>query len=56
MISHSLTADERTSLIVKIFSDRDEVEMVEHLSGDDAQAFVDAVSEVSPHSMGKLII
>ena len=47
LISHTLTTDERTSLIVKIFSDPDEVEMVEHLSGDDAQAFIDAATEVS---------
>ena len=47
MISYSLSVDERTPLITSIFSDRDEVEVVEHLAGDDAQAFIDVVYEVS---------
>jgi len=50
LISRTLTADERTTLIVKIFSDRDEVEMAEHLSGDDAQTFIDVIAEVRPHA------
>ena len=42
--------DERTSLIKSIFSDRDEVEVVGHLAGDDAQAFINVVYEVSIHA------
>lgn len=48
LISHTLSMDGRTSLIAKIFSAPDEAETVGHLSGDDAQAFIDIVSEVSP--------
>ena len=49
LINDALTADERSSLIVKIFSDRDEIEMVMQLFGDDAQAFIDAIAGVSLH-------
>jgi len=42
--------DERGSLIARIFSDPDEIEMVVDLSGDDAQAFIDAIAGVSPHN------
>ena len=42
--------DERTPLIASIFSNRDEVEVVGHLAGDDAQAFIDVVYEVSTHA------
>jgi len=38
---------ERTSLITRIFSDYDQVKMVGHLSGDDAQTFIDMIDEVS---------
>jgi len=51
LIGHTLATDKRISLITKIFSDHDEVEVVGHLSGDDAQAFVDTVSEVSPYTI-----
>jgi len=51
LIGPTVAPDKCTSLIVKIFSDRDEVEMVEQLSGDDAQAFIDAVSEVSLYNL-----
>jgi hypothetical protein len=47
LISHTLSTHERISLIVSIFSDRNEIEMVGHLSGDDAQAFIDVIDEVS---------
>lgn len=49
LISHPLVPDERTRLITTIFSDHNQVKMVEHLSGDDAQAFIDVIDEVSPH-------
>ena len=32
-----------------IFSDHDEIVVFEYLSGDDAQAFVDVMDEVSTH-------
>ena len=37
---------ERTSLITTIFLDRNQVQMVEYLSGDDAQIFIDTVDKV----------
>ena len=40
--------DERVRLIASIFSDRDEVEVVGRLFGNDAQVFVDTIDEVSP--------
>ncbi|KAF9644747.1 kinase-like protein, partial [Thelephora ganbajun] len=45
LINHTLSTDERISLITSLFSDRDEVEMVGYLSGDDAQAFIDVIDE-----------
>jgi len=47
LISHGLAADERIPLITTIFSDSNQVEMVEHLSGDDAQNFINIIDEVS---------
>ena len=47
LITHPLLAHERITLIISIFSDRNEIEVVGHLSGDDAQAFVDIIDEVS---------
>ena len=46
LIRHPLAMYERTSLITTIFLDRNQIEMVEHLSGDDAQTFVDTVDMV----------
>ena len=40
--------NDRISLITEIFSDRDEVEAVRRLRGEDAQSFVDIVDEVYP--------
>lgn len=48
LISRTLTTDERISLIATIFSDSNQVETVGQLSGDDGQAFIDVVYEVSP--------
>ena len=45
-----LASDEQISLITHIFSDRDEIEVVEHLYGDDAQTFVDVMNKVVPCS------
>jgi len=38
---------------MKIFSDRNQVEIVGHLSGDDAQKFIDVVDEVSFHIISR---
>ena len=50
LIDHTLPTNERIQLIITIFSDRDEVEMFKYLSGDNAQAFVDAIHEASTAS------
>jgi len=47
LLSHTLTTEERTSLITKVFSDRGEVGVVMQLSGDDAQAFIITIAGVS---------
>ena len=47
LISYPLSAHERIPLITAIFSDQNQVEMVGHLSGNDAQAFIDLMDEVS---------
>ena len=60
LISHSLTMEERVFLITTIFLDHNQVEMVGQLSGNDAQAFVDAIDVVSchaiSHSRGELTV
>jgi len=45
-----IAIDKRISLITAIFSNRSVAEAVKRLSKDDAQAFVDVVDEVPPHS------
>lgn len=49
LISHTPAKEERISLITAIFLDDDQAQMVEHLSGNDAQAFIDVIGGVSPH-------
>ena len=39
--------EEQIDLIKTLFSDRDEVEVFEYLSGGDAQAFVNTIDEAS---------
>ncbi|KAF9644872.1 kinase-like protein [Thelephora ganbajun] len=51
LISNPLTTDERTSLLTTIFSNRDEVRVIENLSGDDAQNFIDVTYEVRSHPL-----
>ena len=53
LISPTFTTDGRVSLITTIFLDHNQVEMVEHLSGDDAQTFIDITDEVSPHTTSR---
>jgi len=50
LISRSLSTHERVSLIKSIFSDCDKAKEVEGLSGDDAQTFIDVISEVSAYT------
>ena len=49
LISPTLATGKRIPLIESIVSDRDEAEIVGHLRGDDAQAFIDVIDEVSVH-------
>ena len=49
LISPTLSAHDRISLITSIFLDRNEVEVVGNLSGYDAQTYVNVVNEVSIH-------
>lgn len=46
LISNTLTMDERVSMITTIFSDRNQVETLRDLSGDDAQVFIDIIDTV----------
>lgn len=50
LISQPLPTDERVSLIATIFSDRNEVDTVNLLRGDDAQTFVNVIDEVPSRS------
>ena len=49
LISPTLAIHKRIPLIESIFSDHDEVEVVGHLRGDDAQAFINVIDEASFH-------
>ena len=49
MIELPLASDGQISLITDIFSDRDEIEAVGRLDGDDAQCFVDVIYKVLLH-------
>ena len=46
--------NEQTALITSIFSNRDEIEVVQRLSGGDARAFVDGVDQVGSHTISLL--
>lgn len=49
LINYPPTSDERVSLITDIFSNRDEIEVVKRLHGDEAQSFIDTIDEVLPY-------
>jgi len=49
LISPTLPTNERIQLIISIFSGHDGAEVFKYPSGNDAQAFVDVVDEVSVH-------
>ena len=56
LIIPALSAEERIELIKYIFSDRDEFEVFERLSGSDAQAFVDVIGEARIRILSSLKI
>ena len=47
LISPTISTEERIDLIKSIFSDCDEVEVLEYLSGNDSKALVDVMDEAS---------
>ena len=47
LINPSLSVDERIGVITTLFSDCNEAKVIKYLSGEDAQAFVDVIDEVS---------
>ena len=51
LISDPLSTEERISLMTSIFSDHNEVKVVEYLSGDNAQTFIDVTYEASLHAL-----
>ena len=54
MISSPPSTDGHISLIMSIFSDHEKIKVVERLSGDDAQAYVDILNEVKIHIISPL--
>ena len=51
LISGPLAKHERASMIATIFSNRDEIDTIRNLSGDDAQTLVNVIYEVCPHTL-----
>ena len=51
MISPTLPRNERIQLITFIFSDHDEIEVVNRLTGDDAQTFIDTIDKVDSRAI-----
>ena len=51
LINSPLPLDGQISLIAEVLSDRDEIEVVKGLSGDEAQSFADVVDKVLPFSL-----
>ena len=47
MIDDPLSTGDRISLVTSIFSDYNETKVVECLSGNDAQTFINVIDEVS---------
>jgi anti-sigma factor ChrR (cupin superfamily) len=48
LISRTLATYERILLIATIFSDDNQVKVVGHVTGDDAQTIIDVIDEVGP--------
>ena len=51
LISCGVPRDELPPLIETIFSERKTTNIVDHLQGNDAQAFIDVIDEVRCHSL-----
>ena len=51
LIDPGFPVDKRVDLVTSIFSDRSEIKRVTNISGDDAQAFINAIDEVSLHAL-----
>ena len=51
LINPTVSTDERVNLIDSIFSDHDEIAVLEYISRDDAQAFVDVIDKVSARAL-----
>ena len=51
MTDHTLATHDWISLITKMFEDDNQVKVVEQLSGDDAQNFIDMIDKVTPHTI-----
>ena len=51
LINPALTIHERVSVNMAIFADRDKVETIERLCGDDAQTFVNVIDKVRMHAL-----
>ena len=49
LIDHPLSTDERIFLLTSTLTNPDEVEIVGRLRGNDAQAFIDVIDEVTFH-------
>jgi len=56
LISGTLAVGERNPLITRIFSDRDEIETVMDIFGDDAQTLIDTIAGVSPRTSRSALI
>ena len=51
MINCPLVTQECVALITAIFSDKKEIRVVQDLDGGDAQAFIDKIDRVTPHTI-----
>ena len=51
LTSRPLVTRKCIPLIVAIFSNKYEIGVVQSLRGDDAQAFIDVIDEVTPHAL-----
>ena len=50
-LSHAFFPHEVISLIEVVFKSKDEVKMIGHLRGEDAQIFIDVIHRVRPHPL-----
>ena len=50
LITHTSSQTEVVPIIEVIFASQDEIEMIDHLCGNDAQTFIDALDKVRPYT------